>query len=290
MVKDTQKPTLDYVMVVVWFPICMILIILHVVPLFSVWANYIRKQIKLLFVCTEKIYRLVGMVAVPLQLFGIFFFYLMMWNLLVITGQFVVFIFIDILRNVATTLSKIILILAIFLYLRKAIQDFEDEYREFKSVTFDLCLERSKELEDKESRVIVKLKPYEPLYVETKDGEASIPRRIFYEICKVYRPYRKEVTVTFARLFVSVAMVIMIFALIIKFKIFEEFSEVGETMLTVGTVTLPSVLGMLKSQTHQSLSDKRRNSHIRIWLEKITTTRKVNLDLNKPTKRVISKC
>ena len=158
VVKDTKKKTLDYVMVVVWFSICMILVILHVVPLFSVWANYVRKQIKLLFVCTEKkIYWLLRMVAVPLQLLGIFFFYLMMWNLLVIMTQFVVFIFIDILRNVATTLSKIILILAIFLYLRKVIQDFEDEYRELKSVTFDLCLERSKELEDEESRVVVKL-------------------------------------------------------------------------------------------------------------------------------------
>ena len=288
------KNTLNLVMVVVWFPVCMVLLMLHVVPIFSVWANYIRKQIKLAFSCTgKKVTCLARVVAVPLlfiQLFGIFFFYLMMWNLLVIVVQFVVFIFIDILRNAATTLSKIILILAIFVYLRGAFQDFEDGYRELKSVTFALCLERAEEVEDKDSKVVVKLKPYEPLHVKTRDGEASIPRCIFYEVCKVYRPYAKEVTTTFTRLFLSFAMVIIIFALIIKFQIFEEFSEVGETMLTIATATLPSVLGMLKSSTHQGLSDQRRESHIRTWLENITTTRKVNLDLNKPTKRVVSTC
>ena len=120
---------------------------------------------------------------------------------------------------------------------------------------------------------------------KTKDGEASIPRRIFYDVCKVYRPYAKEIMATFTRLFISFALMIIIFALIIKFQIFEEFSEVGETMLTIATATLPSVLGMLKSETHQELSDQRRESHLRTWLEKITTTRKVNLNLNKPTKR-----
>ena len=100
----------------------------------------------------------------------------------------------------------------------------------------------------------------------------------------------RRVTATFTRLFISFALMIIIFALIIKFQIFEEFSEVGETMLTIATATLPSVLGMLKSETHQELSDQRRESHLRTWLEKITTTRKVNLNLNKPTKRVVSTC
>ena len=121
-------------------------------------------------------------------------------------------------------------------------------------------------------------------------GRFLFPRRIFYDICKVYKPYVKEVATTFTKLFVTVAILVLIFAVILKFNIFEEFSEVGETILTLGTASLPSLLGMLKSSSHQSLSDQRRNSHIRTWLEKITTTRKVNLDLSNPTKGVVSKC
>ena len=86
--KDIKKSILSYVMIVVWLPICVVLVILHVVPLFSVWANYIRKQTKLAFSCSLKTTVLARVLAMPLlffQLFGIFFFCLMMWNLLVIT-------------------------------------------------------------------------------------------------------------------------------------------------------------------------------------------------------------
>ena len=41
---------------------------------------------------------------------------------------------------------------------------------------------------------------------------------------------------------------------------------------------------------YQELSDQRREIHIRTWLKKITTRRKVNVNLNKPTKRVVSTC
>ena len=164
--KDIKKSILNYVMIVFWLPVCVLLVILHVVPLFSVWANYIRKQTKLAFSCSLKATVLARVVAVPLlffQLFGIFFFCLMMWNLLVITGQFVVFIFVDILRNATALLSKVILILAIFVYLRGAFEDFEDGYRELKSVTFALCAEKAEAVEDEDTNIVVKLKPFEPL-------------------------------------------------------------------------------------------------------------------------------
>ena len=291
--KDTKKSILDWMMIAVWFPVSMILVILHVVPLFSVWANYIRKQMKQSFHCNTKATLLARISAVPLlfmQLFGIFFLCVMMWNLLVIGGQFVVFLFIDIVRNAATTLSKMILFLAVFIYVRRAFQDFEDGYRELKSVTFALCSEKVEAVVDEDTNIVVKLKPFEPLYVKTKDGEASIPRRIFYEVCKVYRPYAKEVTATIISLFITFSLIIIIFALMIRFRIFEQFSQVGETMLTLGTAILPAVLGTLRSSTHQSLSNQRRELHLRTWLDKITTTRKVNLNLNRPTKRDGSPC
>lgn len=292
--EKTGKSTLNYVLVVFWLPVCGILLGLHVIPLFSVWANYIRNEMKMVFGFTErrdsKLKRALMFPFLFLQLLGVFLVYLMIWHLLIIVGQFGVFIFVDILRNATSSLSKVILILAIVVYLRSAFNDFEDGYRELKGVTFELCMEQSEKCENEGECVIVKLKPHEPLYVRTSDGEASIPRRIFYDVCKTYRPYAKEVAATFTRLFFSFAMMIIIFVLIVKFQIFEEFSEVGETMLTVATATLPSVLGTLKSSTHQGLRDQRRDSHIRTWLEKITTTGRILVDLGKPTRRVVSTC
>ncbi len=290
---SSKKTTIDYVLIAFWLPVSLVLLVGYSLPIFSVWANYVRKKGKQAFGCADtqiKAWRrfLAGAMFIVL-LVGILYLNLMIWHFLEIAGQFVVFLFIDILRNATETLSKIILLLAICMYIRNAFQDFEDGYRDLKAVTFSLCVDIAGAAEEG-STVVMKHKPYEPLYVRTTDGEASIPRRVFYEICRVYRPYRKEVTTTFTRLFLSFALMIVIFVLIVRFQIFEEFSEVGETLLTVATVTLPSVLGMMKSSSHKSLSDQRRDSYLRTWLENVTTTRKVNVDLEKPTKRVVSTC
>ena len=293
--KDKDKAGVcDILFTVFWLPLCVILLILHVVPIFSLWANYVWLKATEAFgrPCNSISIarRIVSIVLFFMQLIGILIFYLMVWNLLVIMGQFVVFVCIDILRNATTTLSKIILFLGITMYIRSAFQDFEDGYRELKSVTFALCIERHEANEDDDTTVVVKQQPCEPLYVQTVDGESSIPRRVFYEVCWAYRPYARAVVATLGRLSVTFALIIVIFVLIIKFNIFSEFTEVGEPLLTAATVTLPLILGISKSATHQELSDQRREIHIRTWLKKITTRRKVNVNLNKPTKRVVSTC
>ena len=292
--KNHGIGVLDVVFAVFWLPVCMVLVVLHIVPIFSVWANYIRRKTKEAFgrPCgsTSVLRRILSIFLLFMQFLGIFIFYLMAWDLLVILGQFFVFVSIDILRNATSTLSKTIIVLSIFLYVRNAFQDFEDGYRELKSVTFALCIERAESNEDEDTSVVVKQMPYEPLYVRTQDGESSIPRRVFYQVCQAYRPYCREVMATFTRLFFTFALITVIFVLIMKFNIFNEFSEMGEPMLTVATVYLPSVLGLSKSPHHQDLSHQRRELHLRIWLEKITTTRRVNVNLTKPTKRVISTC
>ncbi len=84
--------------------------------------------------------------------------------------------------------------------------------------------------EDETSEIILINPPYEPLYVRTADGEASIPRRVFYDICKAYMPYRSEVVATFVRLSITFTIIIVLFLLIIKFQVFDEFSQVWESI------------------------------------------------------------
>ncbi len=180
------------------------------------------------------------------------------------------------------------------MYVRSALSDFQDLYRDLKSVTFSSCQEvasSSKEesgMEDIE--VILTTAPYEPLYLKTTDGEVSIPRRVFYDIAKAFLPYKTEVFATLTRLALTFAIIAIIFALIQKFKIFDEFSDIGDTFLTMGTVMLPTLLGVSKSASHQGLRDQRRDARILTWLNKITTTHNVNVDLTKPTPRVVCTC
>ena len=63
----------------------------------------------------------------------------------------------------------------------------------------------------------------------------SIPRRVFYDICKAYLPYKDHVVATFSRLFVSFLMIILLFSMIVHFQVMNEFSEVGAIMTELAT-------------------------------------------------------
>ena len=63
----------------------------------------------------------------------------------------------------------------------------------------------------------------------------SIPRRVFYDICKAYLPYKDHVIATFSRLFVSFLMIILLFSMIVHFQVMNEFSEVGAIMTELAT-------------------------------------------------------
>ena len=105
--------------------------------------------------------------------------------------------------------------------------EFEDGYRELKSATFELCEDVSGSTGEEEGVVtILKQKPHEPLFVRTTDGEMSIPRRVFYDIVNAYCPYWREVTSTFTRLAIIIAVIIVLFSLIQIFKVFMNLGTV----------------------------------------------------------------
>ena len=114
--------------------------------------------------------------------------------------------------------------------------------------------------EEDTSQVIIKQKPYEPVYVVTDDGEKSIPRKIFYDIVHAYRPYWSEVASTFTRLTMIFAVIIILFVLINMFQIFEELTDVGDTFLTIGkgiTTNDQGVgFGEIKNKIFQDIVEK----------------------------------
>ncbi len=55
-----------------------------------------------------------------------------------------------------------------------------------------------------------------------------------------------------------------------EYQILDQFSEVGDTFITIFTVSVPSLFGMFKSGAHQSLSERRRNNHIKLMIRDMT--------------------
>ncbi len=64
---------------------------------------------------------------------------------MVLYSQFLVFIFIDMLRNASKTLPRLILVFAAGSYVRSAFVNFEDNYRTMKEVTFNISQEYATE-------------------------------------------------------------------------------------------------------------------------------------------------
>ena len=81
--------------------------------------------------------------------------------------------------------------------------------------------------ENEADEVVLMNPPHEPLYIRTADGEASIPRRVFYDVTRAYMPYRSMVVATFIRLIAIFTIITVVFLLIIKFQVFDEFSKVS---------------------------------------------------------------
>ena len=259
-------------------PFCLILVVIYALPIFSVWHNLIFEQGKLFFfsnkckvVSNSKIFRFL---FVLLALFGILLTYLMMMDMLVLCGQVVVFMVIDMMRHATETLPRIILFISVFVYIRNAFSQFEDDYRAIKELIIDTCYDVNNDfMNETESdvRVVVAEPPHEPLYIEHKDAEVSIPRCVFYKVCKLYMPYTRKLTSTMLHLLGTLAVIIILFLAIVEYQILDQFSEVGDTFITIFTVSIPSLFGMFKSASHQSLSERRKTNHIALMIRDMVT-------------------
>ena len=83
------------------------------------------------------------------QLSGVDCIYLQVWDFMFLYSQFLVFIFIDILRNASDTLPRIIIVCSVGMYIRTAFASFEDAYRSIKEVSFAVCKEFTEEIKGK---------------------------------------------------------------------------------------------------------------------------------------------
>ena len=163
-------------------PIAIIMVILHSLPIFSVWCNFLRYMLLNIThasICTEEgvspLFHRIGKTLFQTLLFllvctGIGMVSLMIWLFLIIHCQVIVFFFIDVFRNALFTLPRCIVILSIFIYIKMAFDNFEDDYRRLKEVVLDLCKSYSENIlqgQEKESEVVLINPPYEPLYIKT---------------------------------------------------------------------------------------------------------------------------
>ena len=173
----------SYWLAPVRFPVAVVMVIVHSIPIFSVWANFLRSiLLKIIHPSinsdgdigsSRSVNICKALLWIPIFIMvcaGIGLVSLAIWLNLVIYGQFFVFLVIDVLRNASDTLPQSIVVSSIVVYIKMAFDNFEDDYRSLKEVVLDLCKSYSEEMlddQEEESEVVLTDAPHEPLYVKT---------------------------------------------------------------------------------------------------------------------------
>ena len=84
----SQHRLLRKIFLLIWLPISLVLVVLHTIPLFSVWANYVRQYGRSITHCGQGVGRFKRFgrcIMLVLQLIGIFLIYIVIWNYMVST-------------------------------------------------------------------------------------------------------------------------------------------------------------------------------------------------------------
>ena len=268
---------------IVWIPFSLLLVGIYVLPLFSIWENYICEQISY---CTKgkdvksrqipTFKRVVYVFSMMIQVIGIVMIYVMAWDILLLYNQLSAFVVVDLIRHASEHIPKLILVFAILAYVKGAFLNFADKYRELKMGTIqglrDLHWEVREEYYhyNKAIKLVFLTPPYDIVWEFSDYGEISIPRRFFYEVVNIYRPYKFYVIRMFLKLGATITIITLLVLLIIDFQVLDQFNSAGQLLLTLFTVSLPLLLGGIRSPWQRELSIKRRHLNIRAWAERIS--------------------
>ena len=71
------------------------------------------------------------------------------------------------------------------------------------------------------------------------------------------------------KLLITITIVTLLILLIIDFQILGQFTSSGQLLLTLFTVSLPLLIGAVRSPFQRHLSIRRRHLNIRAWAERI---------------------
>ena len=250
-----------------WYSVKMPLIIasvpLLILPIFTIWTGTINSPRKILglfkktscFVCT-----------VPLVILGYFMLIVTTCFFIYMVTFTTIFIVIDIIRNIQASMPQMIFIASIMLYFRNAFVQFDDDFRELKMQVFQAMLSLEEEYEEvPENSEYRSLKNF-PLRQDS-NGDVAVPKSLFCKVSEEQMPYSKKVLKMLSTLCVHLTIVSFLFVVVVGFQVLDQFSELGESFVTVITVSLPSLFGLLYSDGQKTLEESKQFNRVTATLK-----------------------
>ena len=250
---SSLHPIAQILLMLLRLPFSIFSILFYTLPLFTFLHNVFTKPRQLLTCGLCQHCPCLVWITLPVTVLGVALLYWMLFDLTLLLSHASLFLLVDTLRNSETSLPVLVFCSSVLLYIRQAFADFEDGYRHMKSKIFELSSVVVSEAKTKGIELVVAKNQRIKLLQKDKEGGVSIPKHVFKALCKKYRPYRRQLSRTILKLLASLVAIAFLFAVTIQFHVFHQFSAVGETLFVAFTVSIPGLLGMLKSEEQKTL-------------------------------------
>ena len=221
----------------------------YILPCFTVFHVFYSRENKHSQNDNCGIRRVLKQLIIPLGIIGLFFMFL---PFLFFYICFMIFLIVDVIRNISDTLTAAIFIMSIAANVRSAFSGLEDDYRTVKSALFSVMEELSESEDEQEKEVS------SSLIWKGEEGELAVPRPLFDHLCSRYLPLKSQVSAVLLGLLKNLIFFGLLYAIIKDYQIFDQFSETGESIITVVFVSLPSLLGSEKTEAQSELESRER--------------------------------
>jgi hypothetical protein len=176
---------------------------------------------------------------------------------------------VDITRETNPKIPKVIFALGILGHVFQAIGNFSGKYRRLKVCVFTTAQEL-----DGFNRVL-KEDGKTPLL--RKSGphrfEQSLPRSVFEKVCEEVSPHQVNAVGALLQLTASLLSVCLFFIIIWYYQLFSNVTETTETFLSLVTVSIPQLFGILKSAGFKKVCQLRTEFVVQAQLNELTVLR-----------------
>ena len=234
-------------------PLVFVLCLIYTIPFFVFHRELLVNPVKFLkpTVCgTSKVMR---WTLIVMTVSSMVLSFLLLLSFSFLYGSMAIFVLVDIIRNIKTNVNHGVLIASVLLYVQNALVSLEDEYRYMKRTVFNVCKTLDTQAKEKYPG-----SPRRPSLVWTSpEGDTAIPRRIFTGVVDTLMPYSTEVLQTSFTLILNLSLVFFLYVLVIDFQALDQFTGIGQSLMTIFTVSLPGLIGKLRSVAALNLDSER---------------------------------
>jgi hypothetical protein len=240
-------------------------VVIYTMPLLNVFTNIALNWRTVLAPFEGRVGKALLIFTVPGFIIGCAIFFFPFFELLSNLLNIFIFLLIDVIRQSGSMLPKVIFIIGVIVYVRQSFVDFNDQYRDFKMEIFSVARDM------KGTRRVMKDNGL-PLLMEGGPFpyEQAIPYTAYQYVCDVIQPHRSNIARTIVRLVASLFCISVFFAIIIEYQVFDSVTKTSEAFLSVVTVSLPRVIGLMKTEGYQELKNMRQRYAIEALLTEIT--------------------